>query len=212
MYLSSSASTQSRVKASISVGVFTGLILSFGWTGFFSAAFAKGKPPLQTPKSLDLNRFQGKWYEIAYTPNPFEKQCVSNTTDEYTVLSADLIKVINRCDTTGKPYVAEGRSKLMDSTGARQQTTFLKLLGQWVYLPLGDYWVTALATNYQYFIVAQPSRRYGWILARTPSLPKPTLKQLADTLKIQGYEPCQWVTTPQNGGLQHKQSLCAVSQ
>lgn len=173
-------------------------------------AMAKPKPPLQTPAKVEMNRFMGLWYEIAYTPNPFEKQCIGNTTDEYSQLSPKLLKVINRCDTKGKPFVAEGRSKILDESGAIQRTTFLKLLG-WIYLPFGDYWVTALDKDYQHFIVAQPSRRYGWILARTPGLSTETWQHLAQKLKEQGYDPCQFVTTPQTQGLDKSQSLCTIT-
>lgn len=178
------------------------------WSG--GPAQAKSKPPLQTPAKVELERFMGLWYEIAYTPNPFEKQCVGNTTDEYSLLSPRLIKVINRCDTQGKPFMAEGRSKILDDTGAIQRTTFLKLFS-WIYLPLGDFWVTALDKDYQYFIVAQPSRRYGWIMGRTPSLPMETLQHLAQKLKEQGYDPCQFVTTPHRKGLDKSQPLCIVT-
>lgn len=175
-----------------------------------AAAMAEKHPPLEPVKKVELSRFLGKWYEIAYTPNIFEKQCVGNTTDEYSLLSPTLIKVINRCDTNKKPFVAEGRSEILDATGARQRTTFLKLF-RWIYLPLGDYWVTTLDPHYTHFIVAQPSRRYGWILARTPQLPVETLKALSRSLKQQGYNPCEFVTTPQAGGLKTKRSLCDVT-
>lgn len=174
---------------------------------------AAKRPPLQTPAKLDLQRFMGKWYEIAYTPNIFEKQCIANTTDEYELLSPRLIKVINRCETENKPYKAEGRAKVLDNSGAKQRTTFLKLWGLgWVYFNLGDYWITAIDPDYTSFIGAQPSRKYGWILARTPSLPTERLRELAQKLKAQGYNPCQFMTTVQTGGLTTKKPLCEVTR
>jgi apolipoprotein D and lipocalin family protein len=174
------------------------------------AALAENMPPLKPAKKVEIGKFLGKWYEIAYTPNIFEKQCIGNTTDEYSLLSPTLVKVINRCETNKKPFVAEGRSKILDATGAKQRTTFLKLF-RWIYLPVGDYWVTALDPNYNHFIVAQPSRRYGWILARTPALQPETLKELSQSLKKQGYNPCLFMTTPQTGGFKAKQPLCNVT-
>jgi apolipoprotein D and lipocalin family protein len=194
-----------KISRTLSALLLSGLLFLGG-----SPAIAKSKPPLQTQAKVDMNRFLGLWYEIAYTPNPFEKHCVGNTTDEYFQLSPRLLKVINRCDTKGKPFMAEGRSKILDDSGAKQRTTFLKLLG-WIYLPFGDFWITALDKDYQYFIVAQPSRRYGWIMGRTPSLPTETLQHLAQKLKEQGYDPCQFVTTPHSKGLDKSQSLCTVT-
>lgn len=190
-------------------GLSAFLVLT-AFLGMNGLAFADDKPPLQTPKKVDLGKFLGKWYEIAYTPNVFERQCVANTTDEYSLLSPTLIKVTNRCDTKKEVFIAEGRSKILDESGAKQRTTFLKIF-RWIYLPAGDYWVTALDPNYNHFIVAQPSRRYGWILSRTPAMQPETLRELAQTLKKQGYDPCEFVTTPQMGGFKIKQSLCKVT-
>ncbi len=194
-----------NLQKKLSALLLSGILLLSG-----SLAVAKPKPPLQTPAKVEMSRFMGLWYEIAYTPNPFEKQCIGNTTDEYSQLSPKLIKVINRCDTKGKPFKAEGRSKILDETGAIQRTTFLKLFS-WIYFPLGDFWVTALDKDYQYFIVAQPSRRYGWIMGRTPSLSMETMQHLAQKLKEQGYDPCKFVTTPHTKGLEKSQSLCTLT-
>ncbi|MEN3010918.1 MAG: lipocalin family protein, partial [Candidatus Bipolaricaulaceae bacterium] len=34
----------------------------------------------------------------------------------------------------------------------------------------GDYWMIELAPDYSYAVVGHPTRRYGWILSRTPKL------------------------------------------
>ena len=38
-------------------------------------------PPLETASSVDLNRYTGKWYEIARYPTFFQAGCASSTAE-----------------------------------------------------------------------------------------------------------------------------------
>ena len=72
-------------------------------------------------------------------------------------------------------------------TNARLEVSFFSLLG---WRPVwGDYWVLALGPNYDYAVIGEPSRRYGWILARTPSLPDATRARIDQQLRELGYQP-----------------------
>ena len=42
-------------------------------------------PPMQTVESVDLKRYAGMWYEIANFPMVFQRDCVGDTTAEYTL-------------------------------------------------------------------------------------------------------------------------------
>lgn len=42
--------------------------------------------PLNLVDSVDLERYQGVWHEIARLPNEFQDQCAKNVTAEYTLL------------------------------------------------------------------------------------------------------------------------------
>ncbi|MDH7603880.1 MAG: lipocalin family protein, partial [Melioribacter sp.] len=53
----------------------------------------------------------------------------------------------------------------------------------------GDYWIIGLDTNYQWAIVGTPSRKYGWVLSRSPKLEKDTLEKIFRILREQGYNP-----------------------
>jgi apolipoprotein D and lipocalin family protein len=53
----------------------------------------------------------------------------------------------------------------------------------------GDYWVLALGPDYEYAVVGEPSRRYSWILARTPTLPDTTRARIDQQLRDLGYRP-----------------------
>ena len=43
---------------------------------------------IKTVEYVDLNRYMGKWYEIAKIPNRFQKNCFGNTTATYSPLES----------------------------------------------------------------------------------------------------------------------------
>ena len=57
----------------------------------------KNYQKMETVASVDLNKYLGKWYEIASYPNAFQKGC-TNTSAEYLITDKAYIKVINRCN------------------------------------------------------------------------------------------------------------------
>lgn len=160
---------------------------------------------------VDLNRYAGKWFEIAAIPQSFQKQCTSNVTAEYVSLPDGKIKVINSCLTKeGELSVAEGRAKIVDfQTQSKLKVTFVKII-DWIFAFGGDYWVIDLEPNYRYAVVGHPTKKYGWILARESVLEKADLQKIAFNLKSQGYDLCQFNTTIQEGGIATKQPLCKV--
>lgn len=137
--------------------------------GVLLAALASGMParaaepaPLPTVQQVDLTRYQGRWYEIALLPNRFQKQCVSDTQANYREV-AGAVEVINTCLTAeGETDRAKGKAKIVEGSGnAKLRVSFF-----WPFY--GDYWVLDLDPAYQMVLVGEPSRRYAWILSRTP--------------------------------------------
>jgi apolipoprotein D and lipocalin family protein len=166
--------------------------------------------PVKTVESVDITRYQGKWYQIAAIPQFFERNCYSDTMAEYSP-DANRIKVYNTCtDKDGKTIKATGQAKVVDTTtNAKLKVTFVKLIN-WLYLIGGDYWILDLDTNYRWVIVGEKTHKYGWILARDPYLSNAELVMLSDKLKAQGYDPCTLITARQKGGFDSRQPLCKV--
>jgi apolipoprotein D and lipocalin family protein len=165
-------------------------------------------------EKLDLDRYQGKWHEIAAIPQFFQRECVRDTVAEYGKLESGEIKVENTCSREeGGRKKIEGRARLYDSTETSKLTvTFLNLFGEYRYWAGGDYWVIALDPGYGWAVVGHPTRKYGWVLSRTPSLPQSTLAEIIGRIKAQGYDACEFIVTPQTGGLSLKRPLCQVIQ
>lgn len=186
------------------------IALMFMFSASSAFAFAQDLPVVD---HVDLTRYVGQWHEIASIPQSFQKQCIGNTTAEYELIPQNgEVKVLNSCQTEkGDRSQSEGRAKVADTeTNAKLKVTFAKIGGRWIYLFGGKYWIIKLEENYQYVIVGHPTRDYGWILARNPSLPQDTLKELSDFLKSRGYDTCKFMTTPQDGGLTEKKPLCEI--
>lgn len=144
--------------------------------------------PVTTVSSVDLARYAGIWYEIARIPNRFQKQCARGTTAEYSVRGDGRIGVVNRCvKHDGSTDQAAGVAKVVDTnTHAKLKVSFVSFLG---WRPFwGDYWIIGLDENYQWAIVGTPDRKYGWILARTPTLDPNTMEALFAIIERNGYK------------------------
>lgn len=173
----------------------------------FLALAARSEIP--TAHYVDLNRYIGKWYEIASIPQSFQKQCVKNTTAEYSFAEDDLIKVLNSCETKkGDRDVAEGRAKVVDkNTNSKLKVTFVKLI-KWVFTFGGNYWILDVSEDYSHALIGDPTLDYAWILARNPSLEKSKLIEIESKYKALGYDTCKILMSVQDGGVQARQPLC----
>ncbi|RMG38589.1 MAG: hypothetical protein D6720_00955 [Gammaproteobacteria bacterium] len=149
--------------------------------------------PLPTVEKVDLSRYVGTWHEVARMPNRFQDQCVGEVTATYRLRPDGMIDVLNRCRLADGSYdEAQGLARVVGpATHAKLEVSFFSLFG---WRPFwGDYWIIALDPDYRYAVVAEPGRRYAWILARDSALDEvlqPEMRQrLREVLHRAGYEP-----------------------
>lgn len=162
-------------------------------------AHASGSNPseVQVVKEVDLNRYVGKWYEIALIPVWFQKDCDSGSTAEYSLAEGGWINVTNRCCTReGEWKEANGRAWVIDKDcPAKLKVGFFSVLGFWPFK--GDYWIIDLDPDYRYVVIGHPGRNLGWILSRTPELPPGILNGIAERLTQNGYDFSRFKMTNQ---------------
>lgn len=153
---------------------------------------ADSNVPVETVSHVDLNRYLGRWYEIAKYPNVFERKCDRNVTATYSIRPDGKISVVNACTTReGKPNQSAGWAKIVDQqTNAKLKVTFF-----WPFF--GDYWIIDLGHNYEYAVVGEPSRKYLWILSRTPKMDETVYAQLVSRLAAKGYDVAKLERMPQ---------------
>lgn len=122
-----------------------------------------GNPnPPQPAKAVELERYMGKWYEVARYDMRFEKGC-EGVTAEYSKRPDGLIRVLNTCRqgaVDGPVKVAEGKAKVVDTaTNAKLKVSFFGPF-------FGDYWVLDHADDYSWSVVGEGSGKYLWLLSR----------------------------------------------
>ncbi len=145
---------------------------------------------LNSVDNIDLNRYLGKWYEIARIDSWFERGCI-NVTAEYNIAKNNVINVTNSCY-KGNPKVfkqATGRAWVVDSTtNAKLKVSFLpsslKFLDPVI---AGDYWILKIDPNYKVALVGEPSMKYLWVLARTPQIDERLYNEYLGYAESQGY-------------------------
>lgn len=148
-----------------------------------------GHAPLETAQNVDLEKYLGKWYEVARLPFREESGC-RNTSAEYSKNDDGSIRVFNKClKADGETEDVEGKAEVVDkTTNAKLKVTFF-----WPFS--GDYWILHVDENYQYALVGTPSREYMWILSRTPQLDDVVKNQLVEIAQSRGFDTTKLIYT-----------------
>ena len=147
-----------------------------------------------TVKELDLNRYLGKWYEIARFPHSFEKNLVG-VTATYSLKENGKIEVLNeglKNTLDGERSKAVGKAKIPDiSEPGRLKVAFF-----WIFY--ADYFVLELdSVNYQYAMIGSSSDKYFWILSRTPQMDADVYNMLLEKARKRGYNLDKLYKVPQ---------------
>lgn len=166
-----------------------------------TSAFGQGSPgELKTVNSVNIERYAGRWYEIAKYPNRFQRSCISNTTADYAIKSNGRIEVTNQCiKKDGKVNRAVGEAKIVDkTTNAKLKVRFAPRFLSFLGFVWGDYWIIELADDYSHVVIAEPGRNYFWILSRKPEMDDRTYQAILGRAETRGFQPSRVVKTPQS--------------
>ena len=158
------------------------------------AACQSAHPPMDVVDDVNLDRYTGKWYEIASFPQRFQRGCVASTAT-YTRRDDGRIDVLNECrdgSFDGELRQAEGVAWVADPSESNA-----KLMVQFFWPFRGDYWIIELDANYQFAVVGHPSREYLWILARARTLEPEQYARLLERIEAHGYALDRLNRTPQ---------------
>ena len=138
---------------------------------------------LQPVEGFDLGRYLGTWHEIARLDHSFERGLI-HVTAEYSLRADGGVKVLNKGfdARSNKWKEAEGRAYFTGDkgTGSLKVSFFRPFYGGYHIIELDK-------ENYQYALVAGPSKAYLWILARTPELPPAAVKDLVSKAASLGF-------------------------
>lgn len=154
---------------------------------FTQSVFSMGgskEPVPETVPYVDLERYMGKWYEIARFEQSFQEGCVG-VTAEYTLRDDGKVDVLNTCfreSLDGEKSDAEGWAKVKDKeSNAKLRVTFF-----WPFF--GDYWIFELADDYSYAVVGAPDRDSLWFLSRSPTISDELFEDLSARMATKGFD------------------------
>lgn len=150
----------------------------------------RGHIDYSTVSTLDIERYMGRWYEIARFDHRFERnleQCVAN----YKPLPKGRISVENSGidSRTGKQKSAYGKAHAGSESGQLRVSFFLFFYS--------DYNVLALDKDYQWALVGSSTPDYLWILSRTPQLPQAMLDEIVSIARERGYDTSKFIWVKQ---------------
>jgi apolipoprotein D and lipocalin family protein len=138
---------------------------------------------VQAVNGFDAERYLGRWYEIARLDHSFERG-LDNISATYTPREDGGIDVLNRGYDRAEGQWREARGKAR-FVGPRDVAMLeVSFFGPFY----GGYNVVALDPDYQLSLVAGPTRKYLWILARRPDPPREAVDRLVQRAGELGFD------------------------
>jgi apolipoprotein D and lipocalin family protein len=154
-----------------------------------------GLPEGITPVTdFELQRYLGRWYEIARLDHAFERGLI-NVTADYSLKEDGRVRVINKGYRPADDQweTAEGVAAFVGATDVgRLKVSFFGPF-------YGGYNIIALDKEaYQYALVCGPNRSYLWILARKPRLDPAVTEDLVTHARALGFATDQLIMVEQS--------------
>ena len=139
--------------------------------------------PLQPYAALNLDRYAGLWYEIARFPNRHQRRCAA-VTAEYRPRPDGHYAVRGTCPDTDPAGAATVREGVAVLDGPAELS-----IGLNAWLPVFRRSVVVLdvSEDYAVAVVGEARRKYGWIMARTPTLDEGRFAAAREVLARNGY-------------------------
>lgn len=159
------------------------------------SAHTSTRAPLQTVPSVNLARYQGKWFELARYPQWFQRDCVSAMA-EYSRNADGSIRVLNTCiKADGSQRSVTGSATPVDAANNRLKVRFTQhWLGRLIPVPEeGNYWIIYLSEDYRQAVVGTPDRKALWFLSRSPHISEKTFNHMEAIATKQGFNTKQLI-------------------
>ena len=141
------------------------MLLALAMLIFALTAYAESRKQVNTTTvaNLDLQKYMGRWYEIARLDNRFERG-MTDVVAEYTLLDDGTIRIVNSGMKTG-----------------RLRVSFFMFF-------YSDYNILAMSPDGQWVLVGGNSPKYLWILSREKQLPADVINHIVGLARGRGYD------------------------
>ena len=145
-------------------------------------------------QQFEVQRYLGKWYEIARLDHSFERG-LNNITAEYSLRSDGGINVKNRGFELKKNEWNEANGKAYFVNDKEEAYLKVSFFGPFY----GSYVVFGLdQKDYQYSYVSGPDLSYLWLLSRTPEVSDEVMSDFLERSKTIGFDTSKLIMVEHN--------------
>ncbi len=143
-------------------------------------------------KDFELDRYLGRWYEIARLDHRFERG-MSHVTAEYSMREDGKVRVLNRGYKTkkGEWDEAEGKARFAGAPDIGH----LEVSFFWIFY--GDYIIFELDGDYRHAWISGPDTDYLWFLSRTPTVSDALRAQFIERADALGFDTSELIFVDQ---------------
>jgi apolipoprotein D and lipocalin family protein len=154
------------------------------------AAFMKVPKSFIVVKPFDLQKYLGKWYEIARLDYKWERH-LDNVTATYSLKENGDVRVDNKGYDFIKGEWEESIGKAKPVDDPQEGRLKVSFFGPFY----SAYNVIAIDKDYKYALVAGESTKYLWILSREKTIPEEVKQEYLQKARALGYktEELIWV-------------------
>lgn len=145
-------------------------------------------------KDFELERYLGRWYEIARLDHPFERG-LEQVTADYSLAADGSVNVLNRgLDPEAGWQSAEGRARFAGEAeiGHLEVSFFGPFYASYVVFELDS-------QGYQYAFVCGYDRSYLWLLSRTPVVSRELKDHFVQRVAELGFAADELIFVDQGG-------------
>ena len=149
-----------------------------------------GMPESVKPvQGFELDRYLGKWYEVARLDHSFERG-MDQVTAEYSLRDDGGVRVLNRGYSVEKNKWSEAEGKAYfvgeSDEGYLKVSFFGPFYGSYVVFDMDQ-------ENYQYAFISGPDTSYLWFLSRTPTVDPTLLARFVEQARSLGFDTDQLI-------------------
>ena len=149
---------------------------------------------IQPVSNFELNRYLGKWYEVARLDHSFERG-LNQVSAEYILREDGGVSVTNRgFSTVAKEWKeALGKAYFVNepNEGYLKVSFFGPFYGSYIIFELDK-------EDYQYAFISGPDKDYLWLLSRTPNIEPAVMEKFISMSKARGFDTSQLIVVEQH--------------
>lgn len=160
-----------------------------------SCASTLPPPGVTAVTPFDVQRYAGRWYELARLDHSFERG-MTDVSATYTIQEDGSVRVVNRGYTPATGHWREAVGKALFTQAPNIGSLKVSFFGPFY----GGYHVAALDPDYRWALVLGPDTSYAWILARSKQLSAPEREAIVAQAQALGIDTSAliWVTHTNN--------------